>query len=799
MRKTVSPARQDARHAVTSRTPRGGRRFGGLRALGLGARLALSGGRDGKVRTTLTAIGVGLGVAVLLLAASIPTARHHRDERIHHRIDVNLDDRAVKPSAGTVLISDIDTVFRDKKIRGRMVQPEGSGAPLAPGLRRYPRPGEMVVSPALRKLLAAPGSELLRERLAHPVVGEVGDPGLLDPGEYVFYLGGDHMVNGVAGTRRLDHFGKVYPKKPLSPELALLGIAGIVVLLAPVGVFIAAAVRFGGEHRDRRLAALRLVGADRRMTAGIAAGETLVSALAGVALGAILFMTGRRFIGLVEVQGLAVFTEDLTPQPLLAALTVVGVLALSLVVTRMAMDKVAVEPLGVVRRSGGTTRRLWWRITLPLLGLVLLRTSVRNASDLHDPITVVQVVAGMLALLVGVTAVLPWIVERLTGLFGGFGPLSWQLAVRRLQLSGEAATRSVNGIAVAVAGAVALQTLFTGITQQSADRTTPAAHGSSAPRTQVGYARLDDGKADAERYASVFAATPGVQQAVGFGELSVSTSDGAFPQTVRIAGCAGLRRLAVLPACSDGDAFLVTPAGTPGADDMTTWKSGVTLRIGADGPSWKTPRITATAHATKADPPGDFPERMLFATPGAAGPVATAHAVSTVDLTYPAAGRDVQDRIRTAAARLDPSFTVDFPGQPQGNPALDGIKRALLAGVAAVLLLIAASMLLGALEQLRDRARVLAVLVAFGTGRRTLGRSVLWQTALPVALGLLVAELLGTLLGGALLGLVGKSVVYDWSTLPAMAGIGATAAVGVTLLTLPTLWRSTRPEGLRHE
>ncbi|MFH8738369.1 FtsX-like permease family protein [Streptomyces sp. NPDC017964] len=784
---------------MTARVPGSGRRFGGLRALGLGARLALTGGREGKVRTTLTAVGVGLGVAVLLLAASVPTARHHRDERIHHRIDVNLDDRAIMPSAGTVLISDIDTVFRDKKIRGRMVQPEGSGAPLPPGLRRYPRPGEMVVSPALRKLLAAPGSELLRERLAHPVVGEVGDPGLLDPGEYVFYLGGDHMVTGVAGTRRLDHFGKVYAKKPLSPELALLSIAGIVVLLAPVGVFIAAAVRFGGEHRDRRLAALRLVGADRRMTAGIAAGETLLSTLAGLALGAILFMAGRQFIGLVAVQGLGVFTEDLTPQPLLAALTVVAVLALSLAVTRMAMNKVAVEPLGVVRRSGGTTRRLWWRIALPLLGLVLLRTSVRNASELHDVTTVVQVVAGMLALLIGVTAVLPWIVERLTGLFGGFGPLSWQLAVRRLQLSGEAATRSVNGIAVAVAGAVALQTLFTGITQQSADRAPQAAHGSSSPRTHIGFARLDDGKGDAERYAPVFAATPGVQQAVGFGELSVSTPDGAFPQTVRIADCAGLRRLAVLPACSDGDAFLVTPAGTHGADDMTTWKAGMRLRIGADGPGWKTPRVTATAHATSADPPGDFPERMLLTTPGAAGPIAIAHAVSTVDLTYTAAGRNVQDRIRTAAARLDPSFTVDFPGQPQGNPALDGIKRALLAGVTAVLLLIAASMLLGALEQLRDRARVLAVLVAFGTGRRTLGGSVLWQTALPFALGLLVAELVGTLLGGTLLGLVGKPVVYDWSTLPAMAGIGATAAVGVTLLTLPTLWRSTRPEGLRHE
>ncbi|MFJ3307189.1 hypothetical protein ACIPSA_29595 [Streptomyces sp. NPDC086549] len=64
----------------------------------------------------------------------------------------------------------------------------------------------------------------------------------------------------------------------------------------------------------------------------------------------------------------------------------------------------------------------------------------------------ILVVVGMLALLVGVTAVLPWALERLTRVSAGCGPLSWQLAVRRLQLSSEASTRSVNGIVIAVAG-----------------------------------------------------------------------------------------------------------------------------------------------------------------------------------------------------------------------------------------------------------------------------------------------------------------------------------------------------------
>ncbi|WP_200712451.1 FtsX-like permease family protein [Streptomyces sp. MBT62] len=653
------------------------------------------------------------------------------------------------------------------------------------------------MSPALRKLLAAPGNGLLRERLDHPVTGEVTDRGLVDPGEYVFYLGGEHMAVGVKGVDRLDHFGKVYPQKPLDPELTLLSIVGMVVLLAPVAVFIAAAVRFGGEHRDRRLAALRLVGADRRTTARIAAGETLVSALIGVALGAVLFMIGRRFIELMDIQGLSVFTEDLTPQPALAALTVVGVVVLALAVTRLAMNGVAVEPLGVVRRSGGATRRLGWRIAVPVLGLLLLKASVGSGSDIRDTTSVVLVVVGMLALLVGVTAVLPWILEQLTGALGGFGPVSWQLAVRRLQLNSEAATRSVNGIVVAVAGAIALQTLFTGIAHAQ-NGSSGAARSSSAPSTQAAVASLDDGRGYTERYASVFSSTPGVQQAVGYAELSVSTSDGDVPQTVRIAECGQLRLLASLSTCADGDAFVVSPHGGAAAD-RTVWKPGSAMRMDTNGPRWTVPRITAAVEARSSNPQGVFPEKMLFVTPRAAGASAMAHAVSTIDITYATSGADVQDRLRTTAARLDPSFAVDFPAQATGATALDGIKRDLLAGVTAVLLLIAASMLLGALEQLRDRKRVLAVLVTFGTPRRTLSSSILWQTAVPVAMGLLVAGVVGTALGNALLGLIGRTPVYDWSGMLAIAGIGAAASVAVTVLTLPTLWRSSHPANLRHE
>ncbi|MEV5383667.1 FtsX-like permease family protein [Streptomyces sp. NPDC052721] len=401
----------------------------------------------------------------------------------------------------------------------------------------------------------------MRARLDHPVAGEVDDSGLLGPGEYVFFLGGEHMESGVAGARRLDHFGKVYADKPLAPGLVLLTVVGMVVLLAPVAVFIAAVTRFGGEHRDRRLAALRLIGADRGMTARIAAGEALVSSLIGVVAGAALFAVGRRFVELVDVRGLSVFPQDLTPEPSLAAAVVVTVPCLSLISAHLAMNKVVAELLGVVRRSVGAKRRLWWRVALPLFGLLLLRTSVRDASQVQSTAGVVTVVAGMLALLVGVTAVIPWLLERFTERVGGSGSLSWQLAMRRLRWHSEASTRSVNGIVVAVAGAIALQTLFTGIAHSHTGNHPSTTRGRPAPDTRVGVVRLVGAQRE-KPYAPLLARTPGVTRAVAFSEMQVSEVPYGIRQTVRIAGCAELRLLAAVPTCSDGDAFLVTsPTG----------------------------------------------------------------------------------------------------------------------------------------------------------------------------------------------------------------------------------------------
>ena len=63
--------------------------------------------------------------------------------------------------------------------------------PLPPGVDRMPAPGELVVSPELRRILTGPGAEPLRERLDGRIVGTIGPEGLLGERELAYYTGTD--------------------------------------------------------------------------------------------------------------------------------------------------------------------------------------------------------------------------------------------------------------------------------------------------------------------------------------------------------------------------------------------------------------------------------------------------------------------------------------------------------------------------------------------------------------------------------------------------------------------------------
>ena len=662
---------------------------------------------------------------------------------------------------------------------------------MPPGLTSLPGPGELVVSPALADLLASEDAPLIAPRLDHPVVGLIGEEGLRGPAELVFYLGDDSLDDTVA--QRIDHFGE--PPDPGERPKALLSvllIVGLVVLLLPVATFVAVAARFGGEQRDRRLAAVRLVGADAGMARRVAAGEALLGALIGVLVGLLFFLVGRELVERVTLWDINGFASDVRPVPALAVLIALVAPALAVAVTLFGQRRLVVEPLGVVRRAAGKPRRLWWRLALPAIGVALL--APMSGGQYEDGrVEQYQLAGGVLLVLIGVVALLPWLVEAVVRRLRG-GAVAWELATRRLQLTAGTTGRVVSGIAVAVTGAVALQMLFTGVQSNFVEVT---GADPMRPRAVATIAVTDDQTVAtaAEMVGPRFAATAGVRTAHAISSTSMAQPDADDAYELVVGDCPALQELLTIGDCRDGDVFLVhDEVSDPAHPGPGT--SLAALTADGTGPEWTVP-----ADARAVPPPDGLTPFYtgIAATPAAVADAALPASHIQVLLDLDPAVPDMVEHARNTVASFDPYGYVWMEDGVVVDDQFDSVRRGLFAGVTVTLLLIGLSLLVGTLEQLRERRRPLAVLAACGTPRHTMAWSVLWQTAVPMVLGLVLATATGAGLGTLLLRIVKQPVSVDWTSVLGLAGAGAAVVLLTTVLSLPALWRLMRAEGLRTE
>jgi hypothetical protein len=357
----------------------------------------------------------------------------------------------------------------------------------------------------------------------------------------------------------------------------------------------------------------------------------------------------------------------------------------------------------------------------------------------------------------------------------------------------------VNGIAVAVAGAIALQMLFAGTDSEYTKDTTY-----DVSRAQMQVQVPEGGKLDA--VAKELAATKGVQQVYAYEEGYVADSPGDQARWSRatVAGCATLREVAALPSCHEGDTFAVRGGDHEAEAGAAPLKPGGKVYFETtDDPeksklvAWTVPKGIKQARSV-ADPTG-YKRGGILITPSALGSVVVPGVRGEVYVRLDESLPDAREYVRNTAARINPHEEPMTWVSSERNDRYDTIRTGLFVGAACVLALIGASLLVSQLEQLRERKKLLSALVAFGTRRRTLSLSVLWQTAIPISLGLLLASVVGLTLGAVLLKMTDTAVRVDWPSVLSMTGVGAGVVLVVTLLSLPPLLRLMRPDGLRTE
>ena len=431
---------------------------------GIGLRLAVGRDRDARVRLAVTALGVAIGVAVILGGLGAERAKQARDDRATARAG-SPQAFPVSPSDRLVMQRTVDAVG-DRAFTRIQVSPVGD-APVPPGLPRVPDPGELFVSPEMRNILEGASGSLLTPRVPGRIVGEIAPPGLLDPTELLVYVGVplDQLrradARDAADVVSTSRFG-LPPTGSLpldAQEIALRQtMAGVVIgLMVPVLVLIWTATRLSAARREERLAILRLVGGTPNQVRSIAAVEAAVGAALGSVLGVAVFLVARWFLPWILPPDARFFPSDLAPPVWAASLVVIATPMFAVGVAWLALGRVISSPLRVARRSGRRPR-----IVLPAIVLAVGLGLWIAGVPLNDTIERGHwgdgwYLSAWVSTSLGILLVSPWVGTRgassLARLSRGAG--AW-LGARRLSYDGRAANRVTAGVvAVTFAASVA--------------------------------------------------------------------------------------------------------------------------------------------------------------------------------------------------------------------------------------------------------------------------------------------------------------------------------------------------------
>jgi hypothetical protein len=438
----------------------------------LGLRLVISGGREAITRLVVLAIAVGLGVGLLLTAVAATNAVTTWNNR-HAWYWTGTAWVPPGPATGVAPLwwhpgSDI---FNGQAISRFDVAAAGTSSPVPPGIPRDPGPGQYYASPALAALLRSTPANQLADRYPGHLAGPIGDAALPSPSSLVIIIGRTpaqlaHTPNSVQVTSISTTLGgwpvprtEANPKgltyAPLDPgggasaiDLILSVVA--LAILAPVLIFIATATRLSAARREERFAAMRLVGATRRQVSLLAATESTVAGILGVAAGFGIFFLLRIPVAGIPFIGQPFFPAELTLSLRDILAVAIGVPVFAAVAARLALRRVHISPLGVARRARPKPLRAW-RVVPLLAGLAELGFWTIHGHPASISGQIQAFMSSFLLIIVGLFIAGPWLTMAAARAMARWTSRpATLLAACRLADDPRAAFRAVSGLVLAL-------------------------------------------------------------------------------------------------------------------------------------------------------------------------------------------------------------------------------------------------------------------------------------------------------------------------------------------------------------
>ena len=756
--------------------------------IALGLRFSLRGGREAGFRLLFTALGVAVGVALLLFTLSGFNGLKAKDARQgwlltrQHNTRPSVNEKTSDPLWWRVVY---DT-YGDRQLLRVEVAATGPRAPLPPGLTRLPKAGEYYVSPALAQLLRGTPADVLRARFAGREAGLIGEAGLTAPNALIAVIG-----RPVAELSHLPDASRVrsietapQPHDYNTDFKVILGL-GAIGLLIPVLMFVATSTRLSAARREERFAALRLVGATPRQVNVIASIEAALAAVAGTLAGFAGFWLFRPLIARIPFTGDPFFTSDLSLGRTAILAVVVGVPLAAVLAGLAALRRVRISPLGVTRHVTPKPPRAW-RVAPMLIGLAMLAAARRLPSNGGANTTVLAILVAFATIIFGLMIAGPWLTMAGARLLATFAKRdSTLIAGRRLSDDPSRAFRAISGLVLAVF----VGTVFVGVVS------TAVGHGRNGFLTMT----LPKGTVtewlDRQEPGSLAPRALGGTRSV---QPHVAPSLYSPQELItRLRGLDGVR--VVLPiytvqSATNGPQSVGDPQGLVAA---AAWD-----RLGVYG------RVDGKAGATVIVPAdellnGDLVRRASWASAGLPASGLAAHPMKALLVTTDGSDLSVE-RVRTTLEAALPAYSPPVAASHLGDSSratIDLLQRMVDVGIVLSLVIAGCSLAVSVAGGLIERKRPFTLLRLTGMPLAHLRRVVVLEAAVPLVLVALVSAAAGF----AAADLILRATPNGFGVSPPPGGYwvimggGLAAALAVVCATLPLLSRLTELQTARTE
>ena len=436
-------------------------------------------GRQSFARLGLTTVAVALGIVLVCYFTAGVNGLMGRASGLAINTAAYQASRGApsqKPIAGVEPLKVGGTRRGDaSKWRGQYIQYYSMyGTAKSPQFAKLktPRPGEYYLSKALADAVAKHPEDNILARFGKNTkyLGVIPSEYTASPDALMIVRGAsaEEVAESDAFTKsqgQPSYFADVYrtdanglkSDAKIGPVAVIVFSVGGTILLFPIVIFVSVATQLGAAQREKRYAALRLIGATKRQVGRVLMLESLLASVVGVIIGLGTFWLLQAPLQDFKMDGMRFNPGDLVLTGTQYALIIGLTLGLTMFVNWRRMRRAQISPLGVSRSVEKVKKLRAWRALVPALGIAFFAwLSSKPGRDWLDAnkesaMPLVLLTTALLLVMFGLILAGGWLTNKLSLLAARWANnASMLIAGKRTAVHSRTIFRSVSGVVLAL-------------------------------------------------------------------------------------------------------------------------------------------------------------------------------------------------------------------------------------------------------------------------------------------------------------------------------------------------------------